>query len=203
MPPVTATRTGPETISLLTPRVEPGSSVSARSGQRRPSVVIPRRGPAERDQREHGAGRAGQRHALAGVDGDRAGGADAGVEAQRREARRREQDELGEVVIEAGAAPAADDGDAVGADARARSRARARGRSPPCRPDGARCARRRPRRRARPRASPSRGRRRARRRVSPSDAACSSPESAAITNAPAGSGADLARRPARGRRSRR
>ena len=44
-PPVSSTLTGPETISLLTPRVEPGSSVSARSGQRRPPVVMPRAAP--------------------------------------------------------------------------------------------------------------------------------------------------------------
>ena len=186
---MSSTRTGPDTISLLTPRVEPGSQ---RLAAQRPAQPVGRdaaRGPAEGDQREHGTGllRAAPPPSPAWI-GDGARGSDARVEVQRREARRRQQHELGEVVIEARAAAAADDGDAVAPSASAyssassrsvaslstgwRSIAHARGLG------GAHGMRR----------SPSRGRRRARRRSSPSDAACSSPESAAITNAPAGSG---------------
>ena len=108
LPPSSCTRTGLETISLLTPRVEPGSSVSAGSGQRTPVVVSPVAGPPSAMQREHGAGRAGQRDVVAGVDGDGARRADAGVEPERREARSSQQHELREVVIEALAAAAAD-----------------------------------------------------------------------------------------------
>ena len=93
--------TGPETISLLTPRVEPGSSVSPRSGQRRPLGRDAARRPAEREQRQHGARLARQRDGLAGVNRNGARRADARVDVQRRVARRRQQHELGEVVVEA------------------------------------------------------------------------------------------------------
>ena len=184
---MSSTRTGPETISLLTPRVEPGSSVSARSGQRRPVVVMPTAGPPSAISVSTAPGRARERHALAGVDGH---GARAPMRASRRkrsEARRRQQHELGEVVIEARAAAAADDRDArraeregvvereleigrllvdrVALDAHARASA--------ARTAGAVAESRSP-------TSTS--------TVRPSAAAWSRPESAAITNAPAGSG---------------
>ena len=124
-PPVSSTRTGPETISLLTPRVEPGSSVSARSGQRRPPVVMPARGPPSAISVSTAPAPL-QRDALARVHRQRAGRTDAGVELQRREARGRQQHELGQVVVEARAAPAAHDGDARAPRSRGRARARAR-----------------------------------------------------------------------------
>ena len=150
----------PPTSSLLTPRVVPGASSSPSSGYRKPSVMMPRAGAADRQQRHEAARRPLDR---AAADRRRAPPRCAPSRRTPRPRSRRAR-------ATRAAARCRADGRAGrlrrrrarrGARrARSRRRTRARDRSRPSRPDAARrwCPTR-PRRRPRP-ARRSRGRRR-------------------------------------------